>query len=415
MRRETFGSIINLALTPVLASALRLTGLFVVIAALAWPLPSSAQLADTPADTPADTSADSPEGMPADPPADAPASAPGDTYVVTGVSVEQSAGSINDARSAAFDEGQRRAFAELLNRLSVPESRINPQTVGLDTISNLVAATRVEDESSSGGVYRASLAIEFRPDAVRDMLRGREATFTEVRTERTVILPVYLASGGPRLWEGDNPWHEAWRRLDPRADNLPIIVPPGDIDDVSSISADRAMRGDTDGIRSMAQRYEAGGAIVAIAEPGSQGLTVVLNRTVQGRNQSEVIRVSGDATDTAIFEEAALRAGEFIRDNWEIETEIQSGPENTLFVRVPLDSASDWFDIQQRLERMSNIGEARVVRMAPTEIILEMTYFGDESQLADAVERERLRLDFSGGQAGDGRGPDDVAILRRGG
>lgn len=335
-----------------------------------------------------------------------------DNFVVSGVTVEQSGSSMNDARSAAFDEGQRRAFVQLLDRLSVPTSRVDPQAVGMNTIANLIAATRVESESASGGTYRATLAVDFRPEAVRDLLREREATFTEVATENTVILPVYLASGGARLWEGDNPWHDAWRSLDPAANDLPVVVPPGDIEDVRTISAERAMNGDPAALRAMADRYDAGGAVVAVAEPGADALTVVLNRTASGRNEREVIRVSGAPTDPETFREAARRAGAFIRDNWRIETELHSGTERTMVMRVPLSSAGDWYDIQRRLDRMASVAEARVVRMAPGEIILEVTYFGSVDELAAAAGRERLRLD-RGTDPGAGGSGADIVILRR--
>lgn len=342
--------------------------------------------------------------------ASAPAVSQDGSYVVEDIAVEESGDTISAARDRAFDVGQRRAFERLMQQLDVGQDVVDPSAVSMDAIGSMLAGFQVGNERTAPGRYLADLTFRFDPDAVRSFLRGRQVTFTEVETEEILVLPVYVSDGGPRLWDDPNPWMDVWLDYEPESDRSSVVAPFGDIEDVSAVSVDAAMQGDRSALDRIASRYDAAGTVVAVVEPSSDGLTLVLNRFTDGPDSVQVIEVEGDPEIEETYREAAREVAIFIRDNWPAETEVESGPLNEILVRVPLSSASDWYEVQRRLNQVRNLDDLRIERMSPREVIVRLQYFGDSDQLAQAAAQQRLSIERQ--QTQDGTLGTAVGVLR---
>src|SRR3546814_9903356 len=123
----------------------------------------------------------------------------------------------------------------------------------------------VAHEKIGGGHYIASLTVRFNPEEVRQLLRARDIPYAETVSRPVLVLPVYVAAGAARLWDGPNPWFDAWAAQPPAEGLQPLTVPLGDLSDVTEISAEQAMAGDAERLRSIAQKYGAFGTLVAVA------------------------------------------------------------------------------------------------------------------------------------------------------
>jgi len=69
-----------------------------------------------------------------------------------------------------------------------------------------------------------------------------------------------------------------------------------------------------------------------------------------------------------------------------------SGPTQTLSVVVPIASLRDWVEIQRRLTGIPSVQRAEVRSLARTEGELNLVYFGDETQLQQALAQRQLSL-----------------------
>jgi len=69
-----------------------------------------------------------------------------------------------------------------------------------------------------------------------------------------------------------------------------------------------------------------------------------------------------------------------------------SGPVNTLSVSVPITSLRDWVEVQRRLTGIPTVQRAEVRALARSEGQLDLVYYGDETQLQQALAQRQLSL-----------------------
>jgi hypothetical protein len=117
------------------------------------------------------------EPTPAAPPAAAPSGgAPianaAEGWTVADVKVDANAGTTLAAREAAFRDGQRKALAQLLERMAAT-GRIDPASVSDADLDSIVERFQVNAEQSSPGHYAATLTYVFRGEAVQALLAGQ--------------------------------------------------------------------------------------------------------------------------------------------------------------------------------------------------------------------------------------------------
>jgi len=350
---------------------------------------------------------------------DARAQGGADVFKVTGVEVDATADTVAKARDRALAEGQRKALNRLFDRIIVAADRPRLGSVSYATMTQLVRDFEVGSEKSSSVRYLAVLNVRFKPDAVRDLLRGRNVGFAETRSRPVLILPIYDSAGAHALWGTPNPWREAWAAL-PQADGLvPILRPRGDVNDVAIISAEQAVRGDAQRISAMARQYGAAevlvvtagfhqGAVGEAGQPGQSDLRVTIARMGAGaaqgtRSESFALRAGED--ENAALARAAGAIASQIQDEWKQNNRLQFGASRELTATVPITSLGDWLGIKRRLGEVAFIRQSDLLYLSRNEAWLRIRYIGDEEQLTLALRQKDVALE---------RGPTSW-ILRRAG
>ncbi|MGP1394317.1 MAG: DUF2066 domain-containing protein [Inquilinaceae bacterium] len=318
-----------------------------------------------------------------------------DIYTVSGIEVEGTGATSSAARDSAFAQGQRLALAALIDRVAGPGAALDVATVSDQDVGNLLRSFRVEEERVSAGRYAATLSFDFWPDAVRDLLRQRAVTYTDTPSRPILVLPIYRSEGGQQLWDGINPWLDAWLDVPARQRLVPLVVPFGELQDVSTISVGQALSGDREALRRIADLHRAGDVLVAVADPGPDGVAVTLNRYGQdGDLTTGVLTVAEpEALEDRLAGAVEQVAGE-LEDRWRTETQVAAtGPTSGLSILVPIVDAEDWFQTRARLDGITAIANARVLSLTPAEAVLALEYRGTESQLRLALAQQNLTLD----------------------
>ncbi|MCA8933138.1 MAG: DUF2066 domain-containing protein, partial [Rhodospirillaceae bacterium] len=246
-----------------------------------------------------------------------------DEYIVTGVEVDVTAQTAAAARDRAFLDGQRQALALLVARQANLSGPWDTSALTDDQISRMVQGFQVDSETAGAGRYRASLTYIFQPSPIRQLL-SQSALQPEIPVsgpvERlpmasgpVVVLPVLSGASGDQLWDSPNPWREAWLNLDPGVLGADIIVPFGDLQDITAVSTGQATGGDTAALQAIADIYGAGETVVAVAEPAAQGgLSVILTRYGSYGSVPPVLVTVGGSGGAPDYAAAATRAVEVI-------------------------------------------------------------------------------------------------------
>ena len=323
-----------------------------------------------------------------------------DLYSVRGVEVEASASDASQARQAAIAMGQARALQQLWGRLIPQEMLARAPSLSSQQIENLIEDFGVSRERSGDQSYSAVLDIRFRPAEVRRLLREANVPYAEQRAPSLLLLPVYADSSGQRLWDNPNPWRDAWQRRDDSG-LVPIMLPLGDLSDISTIDAEQAAALDREGLAQITSTYDADGVLVAVArqsgDPQSDtaGLAVELRRfggDYEGAMNMVSLRQQEGEPLRRFYDRAVAEVDARIQEEWKRDNTLRFDRQQDVLVRVPLQTLQDWVQIQRRLNSTASVTGYEVRHLTREQAVLALSFVGDEDALGSALARSGLAL-----------------------
>lgn len=323
-----------------------------------------------------------------------------EVFTVRGVSVDITAETAAEARRIALRDGQAMALERMLRRLTRRVDYDALPAVDPETTAFFVRDFEVVNEKTSPVRYLADLTVRFKPAEIRRLLRQTGLPFAESASMPLIVLPVLKTPKGLLLWDASNAWRLAWASLPVRRGLVPLIVPIGDLADIADIDAGQAILGDPEAFTAISTRYEAGGALVALATLSvrDDGL-VVLDVAASRSNQTGAAPVrftftaapGDDVMD--IMRVAAGETAEGIEDIWLSDHLLRFDTSRSMTLAISVRSLDEWVSVRRDLQEIAAISrlELRVLRRDSAEI--EIEYFGDETQLAAALSRHGLELE----------------------
>jgi len=324
-----------------------------------------------------------------------------DVFTVSKVRVdEQAEGGAADARTVALARGERRAFTELMRRLALRADHGRLPQLSADAIASLVQDFAIANEKNSRVRYLAELTYRFKPGAVRALMRDYRIRYAETRSKPVLVLPLYEQAGAVSLWDEPNPWLKAWQAAPPSNGLVPVIVPEGNLQDIATISAELAARGDEQRLKAIAERYGTDAVIVAraTAGTGAQG-RAELSLSAAGfglreREQTIVaaLRANANETPEAFMARAQRELAEQIEDRWKEANLIQYEQNSVLVAEMPLTSLKEWVEAQRRFRSVAQIQRVDLVLLSRVEARFNVFYLGDASQLKLALAQHDMAL-----------------------
>ena len=344
-----------------------------------------------------------------------PALAQADLFTVEGVQVDVTADSALAARDQAFDKAQADAFMVLAGRM-LSESELAGFTApDVANISSMVQDYEVTAEKLSSVRYIGTYTFRFRASAVERYLNVQGNSYTNVSSAPLVILPFFQAGGRTYLWSPYNSWMRAWNRTGGAGGALvPVIVPMGDLEDVSDIGDDDVFSYNPSKLAALLKRYDAGDAVIAVAAPDGNlaratesdeanggAITVSLYRTDRGQPEhvSEMVVESqpGD-TLSKLLDRAVGEVQAALKQNWKEKTvvltirEVPGETKNAVVARVKIASLEEWARTQQSLARVNAITHTTLKSLSPREALVELAFRGDEQMLRQALAQAGMTL-----------------------
>jgi hypothetical protein len=346
------------------------------------------------------------------------AAAPSDIFTVADVPVDATASNAVAARDAARLDGERRAFRQLLERLTLAADRGRLPRVGDQQLTDMVRDFEVANERSSGVRYLATYTFRFQAEAVRALLRDAGIPFAETVSKPVVVLPVLRRDNAAVLWDDPNPWRAAWSDRSGAGGLVPLVVPLGDAADLAAIGADQALAADPAALTRIAAHNGGGDILIAAATQDSGGALQTSLRRVSASGTSEIAKgsfqpASGES-DSAFMARAVAASVADVEEAWRRDNVLATGTEGVLTAAVPLDGGlADWLVVRDRLKGVPTVKRSDVVTIGRQAARIEIHYLGDPARLRVALAQRDLVLD--GGddawtlrpRSGAARPPDD--------
>jgi len=268
---------------------------------------------------------------------------------VVDVIIDKTAKNAVVARDDAIVEARRVAFQKLAERNMDAEDYKSFKLPSDQTIATMVQDFEIKNEQLSATRYVANFTVRFR-EVVRNYVHVRAVEPQPVATEEAgnvsvnentvdaesaaaqpaasstviealradapvedeqtknpvLLLPYYENIAGKTfLFDDPNPWRQAWQNMDTKqlAGKRQIIVPLGDINDVSAGSSEAVWSGKYDAVEKLRRNYGVEEVILAVANKSGTMMSIDLYSFKNDKLQrlQSVTPFVGDKDDATAF------------------------------------------------------------------------------------------------------------------
>ena len=329
-----------------------------------------------------------------------------DVFTVSNVTVDATAATAAVARERAIQEGQRRAFARLLQRLTPQAERPHLPQLSDTAIADLVRDFEIAGEKTSAVRYIASLTVRFKPTEVRTILRQRGVAFSETPSKPILVLPIYDDGAGATLFQ-DNPWRAAWAARVPGDGQVAFLLPHNDTADAATITTEQAMAGDDAALRALASQYGVTDVLVVVAQAhpdessGHDAIDVSASRFGAPANEESIVTAfaptADDSNPNAVFDRAVAAIADRIEGSWKQSSLLHFDSQREISVRVPLGNLNRLVTVMHSLDGLAQIRHVDLVRVAYDEADLRLQFIGEENQLTLLLAQRDLALSRDAG------------------
>lgn len=291
-----------------------------------------------------------------------------DVYTIRGISVDESAGSVIEAREKAMASARLAAARLLINKITLATDRSAVGGIKIDgaLASKFTAAVDVEEEAAGAGRYRGKLAVVLNPQTVRVYLDSIKVPYLDAQAPLALMVPV-TASGSQTAWT------EAFGER-----NRNALVP--------SITATQQSYGVSSAwssISSEAASLNARRGILAELQ-GREGAWRVVVSTVTATGNEPV----GATPPAASLSQAAEAVSNLLDESWKQNSIVRDGSRTDVSASVRFTSLAEWNTLRGALARSPLVSDFRTKAVAREGAIVTFSFAGDESRLRnDLVQR----------------------------
>ena len=325
-----------------------------------------------------------------------------DVFTVSHVKVDETAKDAASAKVKAIGAAQVIAFRRLIQRIAPSGSFDSLPQFGVNDVSAMTSGLTFEEERTGPTRYIATLTVSFLPDTVRELLYQYNVPIAEEQASQILLVPVWKSASGLVLWEGENPWKDAWLTLDLEHSLTPTLVPIGDLTDISAITAEEAVARNAVKLEALRLRYGADRVVVSVAEQkGNEGIYI----TLRGETSFGLLNyghsfpiTDGDTAKTT--EEAAQRFLFAMEETWKAAVAELSVPDanlNSITVAIPFDSLSEWNALRTSIQQTFGVSEVEIDSLSARGGIVKVRYEGSIQDLSEALKVNGLILSEVGG------------------
>ena len=333
-------------------------------------------------------------------------------YEINEINVDVTAENALAARAQAFEEAQVKAFNVLSERI-VAEDKMNVIAPPAPSVlSRMVQDFEVTQEKISAVRYLGTYNFRFKESAVKQYLGMQGMKYTDVSSKPVLILPFFQGRKDTWLWSPENFWMQAWARTKDLRGLVPLIVPIGDLDDVSDIKDEELFDYNETALARMMDRYGAGEMVLAVGSADTEFMsiagpdeaargefTVHIYRTDRKGPEyvsNVVVQAQAPETRAQMLARAATKAHGFLQKDWKQKTATDARQSSRLQVRVRFGSLKEWAKMQNALEDVSGVEDLAVQSLSPGMARVDLIFRGSESRLRLALEQADLVLSQPG-------------------
>lgn len=329
----------------------------------------------------------------------APAHAENNVYTVTNIPIDATAGSATEAKKLALNQGYERAFKALVERIVPQQDHGKVPLLTAKDALGYVLDISLSSERSSSVRYIAKMTVRFKESQTRRYFRNTGAALAELISKPVLVLPIQKAGVNSILWAESNQWRAAWGNLGTTNGLVPLTMPLGDLEDISSVDAKGALAGEA-GLWKLASKYGSNDVFLSIADIANDGssaqlMAVRTGKFGDGRTYRLKVVKAAEESIARMLKRGANSLNRSLQQDWKQANLLQFGVERWILVQVPISGLQDWVLINNRLQGVPAINRLNTRSINRSQVNLDVYFSGDERQLSLALAQKDLAMSLN--------------------
>lgn len=332
-------------------------------------------------------------------------------FAVQGVDVDETDKDAASAKEKALVDVQMKAIVLLAQKLGNEEMAAEIAKLEPKQVLPLLKSLSIEQESTAPGRYIGKFTVRFQPAKIQALFSNYGVTVNASQASPILLLPLWKdPSGQIRVWD-DNIWMQAWRNLRLEQDVVPVIIPLGDSDDTSLMTAEDAAKLDPVKLEALKRRYDVGTLLVATAEPvEGGGIRAVMTGTSDlGKITFDKVYTADDGQVESSAKLAATRFHQVMVEKYKSDkakiaaaqaaakAQADAARSGSIPVSVPFTSPSQWNSLRSRILSTPGVIGVDVTSLAVNGAVIRLMFTGDVRAMQNSIQSTGLALNQVGG------------------
>ncbi len=319
-----------------------------------------------------------------------------DAFVVRDVpvraQVEQAGSTTSDARAKAVEVGAGYAFMQLAIDVLTSDDFSRLPFLTYEDIRSAIRGYQVSGERVAYGKYHANISYAFYKQEVEKLLEQYDIVLAEHHKDPILVIPLLQWGDEFLLWQGENPWQNAWNRVADDNKAWFINVPLGDVDDLSSIHISDVLSKDFTILKQLQDRYESRYLVIAEARMEHDQLLVDVEFLGEGRNAHYSANyMAGNETDIAqLMYRVGVDAGRYLYNYRKKRSEEPKWYET--FASISATDPKTRVQMLNYFDALRLISEVTIQEVSGTDIVVKLRHADARPTLKAYLENEGLTV-----------------------
>ncbi|PCI87338.1 MAG: hypothetical protein COB24_06870 [Hyphomicrobiales bacterium] len=317
-----------------------------------------------------------------------------DVYDVANIKVDATGKDGSAAKAEALAIAESKAVVILFERILSPDQKtLALNQLDSETRSLLVKGFSVKNEQSSGTQYIAEITIKFRRTAVQQYLNGLGASYSDVQSSVSLLVPILTdANGHSVIWSAVNGWSDALASYDIRNSLIPLKI--ATVAEAGLLATEQEIID-----RNQNAIFQLASAAGESAETVFAHLT--LTEQIATLNVSGLINYSQSYSlangPEAVYQTAAADFLRALESQWR-DSNISSKPRLAeIKALVVFGSLDQWIALRARLGQIGAIDKFDTDAMTSDGAFINIQHKGSVQDLSAGLARQGLTLIDLGG------------------
>ncbi|NCB49353.1 MAG: DUF2066 domain-containing protein [Alphaproteobacteria bacterium] len=319
-------------------------------------------------------------------------------FSVKNLFVDVTAESALAARENALVKVQIEAFSSLLKRIALLPEAFDFTSISTENIIDMVQNLSVLDEKNSKVRYLAHVSVEFKEDKVKEFLQEKELSFVPVASSPILVLPLYSDKKFPEkmLFSEQNEWFSSWKNESLESPLTPLILPLGDLEDMSLLSSEQLKTDYDIDIQPLLKKYGAKEALVFEAYYEENLHLAYFHiypfKHVKSDFKEFTFSESVNEPLAAVFKRASKKIITALGDDYRKNNALRFDMPSRLTVVTPLENLKSLIQIRKKIESVKVIKKYVLQAVKKDKAQMEIFYAGNLKMLSDSLKKKGLLL-----------------------